>query len=158
MLLPFGPAFIHDLSAMYVAYRTGGTFNILAGHYWADLSSYVVNIKASGKLIRLLRDEVKAGMRLPVDLCIGNLVASGAVAVGCLFPFVTSIRQSQILETTISRARHSAAERMIVESPRAAFYIEADRMALRAGGDFRGACYRSQSPTRISSRTSQPPG
>jgi hypothetical protein len=101
MLLPLGPAFIHDLSAMYDAYRTGGSFNILAGQYWASLSSYVVNTKAAGKLIRLLRDEVKAGMRLPVDLCIGKLVASGAVTVGCLFPFVTSIRRSEILETTI---------------------------------------------------------
>jgi GR25 family glycosyltransferase involved in LPS biosynthesis len=132
MLVPPEPRFFEELLTLYEHYLAHGAFNMLMGSYWACLSSYVVNSKAAGKLIQLLRQEAEGGMSLPVDLCVGRLVSSGAVTAGCLFPFVSYSRMSHLIETTISRPGDSAAARTIVDSARAAFYVEADPGKIRA--------------------------
>jgi GR25 family glycosyltransferase involved in LPS biosynthesis len=119
------------LLSMYKEYVTRGVLTVIADNYAACMASYVVNIDAADKLIRLLGDEVRSGMKSPVDLYIGNLVASGAVKVGCLFPFVSSIRMESVMVSTISRPREPAAKRLIADAPRAAFYVEADLKALK---------------------------
>jgi hypothetical protein len=100
----------------------------------------VVNINAAEKLIRLLRKGVEDGMPKAVDLYLADLVASGVITAGCLFPFVSSVRLPypgktkglDVAQTTIARPGYSVIERLIVDLPRAAFYIDADLPALRA--------------------------
>jgi GR25 family glycosyltransferase involved in LPS biosynthesis len=129
MWLPIDQADV--LLSMYKEYVTRGILTVIADNYAACTASYVVNINAAGKLIRLLGDEVRSGMKSPLDLYIGNLVASGAVKIGCLFPFVSSIRMDSVMASTISRPREPAAKSLIADVPRAAFYVEADLKAVK---------------------------
>jgi GR25 family glycosyltransferase involved in LPS biosynthesis len=141
MLLPPNRAFIGDCLKFYDDYRTSGAFNVFSGHYWACLASYVVNINAAEKLIRRLRKGVEDGIPSAVDLYLADLVASGTITAGCLFPFVTAIRLPypnttkglDVAQTTIARSGYSVIEQLILNLPQAAFYIDADLPALRAG-------------------------
>ncbi len=151
MWLPSNQEFIRDCLKFYDDYRATGAFNVISGHYWACMASYVVNINAADKLCRLLAEGRDAGMTLPVDLYIAHLVASGVVTAGCLFPFVTSVRlpfagmvnNAAEARTTIARPddsargaggpRNGGIERLISFLPRVAFYIDADLPRLRAG-------------------------
>jgi hypothetical protein len=71
-------------------------------------------------------------MTLPLDLFLAKLVAAGTIKMGCLFPFVSSIRISELLRSTIVRLGDPVAERVIADAPRAAFYVEADLRRVRA--------------------------
>ena len=135
MWVPLHDAFIGQLLSLHEAYLTAGAFNVLIGQYWAGSASYLVNSAAVDRLIDLLRQEAGSGMTLPLDLFLGKLAASGAVKVGCLFPFVSSIRISALLDSTIVRPGDPVAERVIADSPRAAFYVEADLKRIRADLD-----------------------
>jgi GR25 family glycosyltransferase involved in LPS biosynthesis len=157
MLVPLDQKFLGQLLMLYEQYVTAGAFNLLVGSYWAGLTSYVVNIRSADKLIDLFRQAVQTKMTSPIDLCLANLVSSGAVKVGCLFPFVSTIGMSHVVETTISRPGHPISESLIIESPRAAFYIEADVGAIKAGlaavqvRDFRQSLDRSAANTLVDS-------
>jgi GR25 family glycosyltransferase involved in LPS biosynthesis len=141
MLLPGNPEFTRDCLAYYRDHRSTGAFNVFAGTYWACMASYVVHPGAAGKLAGLLRQEEQAGMRQPVDLYLARLVKDGSITAGCLFPFVTSVhfpypgmaRDKDVARTTIHRPRETVAERLIVDLPRAAFYIDIDLKRLRSG-------------------------
>jgi GR25 family glycosyltransferase involved in LPS biosynthesis len=140
MWLPSNQEFIRDCIKFHDDYRASGAFNVISGNYWACMASYVVNINAADKLCQLLAEGRDSGMALPVDLHLANLVASGAIAAGCLFPFITSVRlpfSGMVLNaaearTTISRPGDSEIERLMAFFPRVAFYIDADLPRLRA--------------------------
>jgi hypothetical protein len=65
--------------------------------------SFLVNLKSAGKIADLFAAELKAGARLPVDLYIRKLCQEDALRVGCLFPFVTSIRPESVYGTTMEK-------------------------------------------------------
>jgi GR25 family glycosyltransferase involved in LPS biosynthesis len=155
MLVPLDQRFTGQLLTLYEQYVTAGVFNILVGSYWAGLTSYVVNIRSVDKLIDSFRQAVQAKLPLPVDLCLANLVSAGAIKVGCLFPFVSTMGMSHAVQTTISRPDGTIAERLVIEAPRAAFYVEADVGAIKADlaairvSDFRQSLDQSAANTLL---------
>jgi GR25 family glycosyltransferase involved in LPS biosynthesis len=64
-------------------------------------SSYLVNKNSVQKLLRLYDNEIAAGVRIPIDLFLPSQAKVGAIKIGCLFPFVTSINVEETLTSTI---------------------------------------------------------
>jgi hypothetical protein len=132
MLIPFEPALLERFLALHDTFRRDGALTVLEGVFHAGIASYVVNAASAARLHRLLQDHATAGMALPVDLCLEQLVRSHQIRVACLFPFASCIDLSQIMQTTIHCPADSVVQRLIYEAPRAAFFIGADLPALRA--------------------------
>ena len=129
MFVPFDTAIVLDFMTRLDEWRANGTFKVMDGIYFGCTSSYVVNIKSVDKIIRLLRQHIEAGMTTPLDIFWRDQVAAGALNAACLFPFVSSVRISEISGTiqrtdTLDRPFH------ILALLRSAFYIDTDIDAL----------------------------
>jgi len=82
---------------------TSFTILALAGLPFGSTSSYLVNKHSIQKLHDLYEKEIASAPRQPNDLFIRRLSDEGALKVGCLFPFVTSVQLDHILESDIKR-------------------------------------------------------
>jgi autotransporter strand-loop-strand O-heptosyltransferase len=67
----------------------------------AATASYLINNGSIRKLFGLYEKELRKGPRVPIDILIRDKANEGAINVGCIFPFVTSVRLEHVLETTI---------------------------------------------------------
>lgn len=107
----------------------------LAGRLFATTSSYLVNGKSIRKLYNVYTKEITNGPQVPIDLLIRNKAAQGIIKVGCIFPFVTSVRIEHGGETTIadrsSIGRHDELTVLAGDLARQSFFIETDLGALR---------------------------
>lgn len=109
---------------------TGAGFSVidLAGRLFATTSSYLVNGKSIRKLYNILTKEITNAPRVPIDLLIRNKAAQGIIKVGCLFPFVTSVRLDAGLATTIAErdaiGRHDRLTVLAGDIARHSFFIE----------------------------------
>ncbi len=107
----------------------------LAGRLFATTSSYLVNGKSIRKLYNVYTKEISNGPQGPIDLLIRNKAAQGIIKVGCIFPFVTSVRLDHGGETTIgdrkSIGRHDELTVLAGDIARQSFFIEADLGRLR---------------------------
>jgi GR25 family glycosyltransferase involved in LPS biosynthesis len=137
MLIPPTPTALDPFLRQMTAYMTTREYTLIAGTYWACMSSYIVNARSVARLTTLLHQEVERGIALPVDMHIARLVAEGTIRVGCLFPFVTGRRfpypstpGATVLASTVMRPEDTTARRIVYEASQAAFYVEADRKAL----------------------------
>ena len=107
-------------------------FNVidLAGRLFATTSSYLVNGKSIRKLYNIYTKEITNSPRVPIDLLIRNKAAQGVIKVGCIFPFITSIRLDGGGATTIAdRAaigRHDDLTVLAGDIARQSFFIDGD--------------------------------
>ncbi|HWG78656.1 MAG TPA: glycosyltransferase family 25 protein [Stellaceae bacterium] len=102
----------------------------LSGRLFATTSSYLVNAKSIRKLYNVYTKEITNSPRVPIDLLIRNKAAQGIIKVGCIFPFVTSIRLNGDLDTTIAgRAGIGRYDKLTVlagDIARHSFFIDGD--------------------------------
>lgn len=116
-------------------------FNVidLAGRLFATTSSYLVNAKSIRKLYNIYTKEISNSPRVPIDLLIRNKAAQGVIKVGCIFPFITSIRLDGGLDTTIAdRAaigRHDNLTVLAADIARQSFFIDGSLAACRDYAD-----------------------
>jgi GR25 family glycosyltransferase involved in LPS biosynthesis len=106
---------------------TSTSFSVvdLKGLIFGSTTSFLVNKNAIKKLHDLFATEIARGATLPVDLFIRKLCCDGAIKVGCIFPFVTSVRLDHILETDIVRNHHNLSP-LAAHLARYSFFIGAD--------------------------------
>jgi GR25 family glycosyltransferase involved in LPS biosynthesis len=102
----------------------------LAGRLFATTSSYLIGPRSLRKLYNIYTKELNAGARVPIDLFIRNKAAEGVIKVGCIFPFITSVRLEHSSATTIDgRAdlgRHDRLTVLAGDVARQSFFIEGD--------------------------------
>jgi GR25 family glycosyltransferase involved in LPS biosynthesis len=92
---------------------------------FASTASYVINNKSIKKIHQIYDRESKNGPRMPVDLLIRERAHQGVLRVGCIFPFVTSIRLEHVIDTTV-RDRYDAIPRLAAEIARHSFFVDCD--------------------------------
>lgn len=74
----------------------------LAGRNMATTPSYFVGASTIQRVIEVFKREIDAGLSLPLDLFMRKAADEGRLRIGCLFPFLTSVRMEHILNTTIA--------------------------------------------------------
>ncbi|MDE2029684.1 MAG: glycosyltransferase family 25 protein [Alphaproteobacteria bacterium] len=119
--------------AAYKAYKSfcdatpKGEFNIvdLKGLPFGSTSSYLVNPASIRKLHDLYEAAITSTPAQSNDLFIRDLSYAGTLKVGCLFPFVTSVRLDHILSTDIDRSYHQASA-LAAHLGRYTFFADAD--------------------------------
>jgi GR25 family glycosyltransferase involved in LPS biosynthesis len=74
----------------------------LAGRNMATTPSYFVGARTIPRVLDVFKREIDAGLSLPLDLFMRKAVDDGRLRIGCLFPFLTSVRLEHILNTTIA--------------------------------------------------------
>ena len=138
----YSDVFVPLLNDAYKAYKTlydaavrrdaNGTvtqaaFSVinLNGLLFGSTTSYFVNKASIRKVAALFSYELRHQPRQPVDLFIRRLANENILKVGCLFPFVTTVRLDHILETDISRDYHDVSA-LAAHLGRYSFYIDAD--------------------------------
>jgi hypothetical protein len=97
----------------------------LKGLLFGSASSYLVSKKSIGKLHDLLDKEIKSEPKQSIDLFIRRMCNEGVLKVGCMFPFVTSVRLDHIVETDIDRSYHQMSA-LAAHLARYSFFIGAD--------------------------------
>jgi hypothetical protein len=102
---------------------------------FASTCSFMVNPLSIGKLAALFEQSLRAGATLPVDLTIRKLCQEGAIRVGCIFPFVTSIRPESVFATTMEK-RFDALPALAANILRHSFFVGCDwAQCLEAAND-----------------------
>lgn len=104
---------------------TNASFNVMdmKGQKFGGTTSFLVGQKSIGRLRDLYEGELKKGAMLPIDLFICKKAEEGAIKVGCVFPFVTSIK---IESGTTIRGAEAELSRLAANLARRSFFIEAD--------------------------------
>jgi hypothetical protein len=97
----------------------------LKGLLFGSTSSYLVNKNSIAKVQGLYEREINSEPRQSIDLFIRKMSNDGVLKVGCLFPFVTSVRLDHIVETDIVRDYHGVSA-LATHIARYAFFIDAD--------------------------------
>jgi GR25 family glycosyltransferase involved in LPS biosynthesis len=97
----------------------------LKGLLFGSTSSYLVNKGSIKKVHDAYHDEITNEPRQSIDLFIRRMSNEGRLKVGCLFPFVTSVRLDHIVETDIDRSYHEMSA-LATHLARYSFFIGAD--------------------------------
>jgi GR25 family glycosyltransferase involved in LPS biosynthesis len=95
-------------------------------------SSYLVNKHSLRKLNRLYEDEIAENIRLPIDLFFRNQAQVGALKIGCLFPFVTSINVEDTLTSTVRRNDDPTRRFTAANIGRYSFFVGCDWEKIKA--------------------------
>ena len=74
----------------------------------------------------MLERNLAAGPTLPLDLHYCRLMETDGLRVGCVFPFVTSVRLESATTTTIAGREGGDALRFACDLLRYAFYVDCD--------------------------------
>ena len=121
-LVPFKPALVreylrvHERAPRDAAGRPiGCELFDLRGKMYATHSSYLVNKHSVEKIVAHLRLHAAAGMPMPVDIHLKNLVNEGALRAACTVPFLTGIRLDDTLSTTI-HGQYDAVESVVLHN------------------------------------------
>ena len=92
---------------------------------FASTSSFLVNRASIGKLHDMLGAELMKGAEGPVDLVLRYKNFQGALKVGCIFPFVTSVGIKNTLASTVDTNPDRDME-LAMTLARMMFFIESD--------------------------------
>lgn len=140
-LVPFKPDLVRHylrLCEQGVARTTGeaGLEGVqlvnLHGRFYACIGSYLVNRDSLDRLIGLLRQEVEAGMPLPIDLFIKRLVNAGTLTAACTVPFLTATRLEDTLASTVQGEQYDALVSVLVHNLlRNQFFVDRDDAEFR---------------------------
>lgn len=98
----------------------------LAAVNFASMASYLVNKDSISKLSELYRGHIEAGMTIPIDLFVRNLVHKGTLKAGCLFPFVTSVEPDTLVHMGASRRPQEKLSVLVSFLLRYSFYVGCD--------------------------------
>ena len=98
---------------------------------YASTSSFLVNKKSIPKLHDLYANELLNGTGNPVDLIIREKNFQGVLKVGCIFPFVTSVRLGNSFASTVD-PRLDREPELAVDIARTMFFVESDWAACEA--------------------------
>jgi len=103
------------------------SFNVLdvRNRTYASTSSFLVNRNSIQKLHDIFEKELLAGTGNPVDLIIRDKNHRGVLKVGCIFPFVTSVRLGNSFASTVD-PRQDREPELAVDIARTMFFIESD--------------------------------
>jgi GR25 family glycosyltransferase involved in LPS biosynthesis len=93
---------------------------------FATASSYVVNKRAIRKLHDLCHDELSAGARAPIDLFLRKMADDGMLKIGCIFPFVTSIKLDRVARSTIPDRYANMLTPLAFAIARQMFFVDCD--------------------------------
>jgi GR25 family glycosyltransferase involved in LPS biosynthesis len=106
---------------------TSVAFDILdvRNRTYASCSSYLVNKNSIQKIHDIFEADLLRGPSNPVDLIIREMNARGTLKVGCIFPFVTSVRLGNSFLSTID-PRLDREPELAVDIARTMFFIESD--------------------------------
>ena len=99
-------------------------------YYVGATTSYIVNRRSIPKLVGLFTRELTNGATMPIDLFIRKAAREGALRVGSLFPFATSLRIENVLNNTIAGRRNNLLSRIAVCLGRISFFVECGHRAL----------------------------
>ena len=92
---------------------------------YASTSSYLVNRHSIEKIYDIFAAELQRGATNPIDLIIREKNFHGALKVGCIFPFVTSVRLDNSFASTID-PRLDREPELAVDIARVMFFIESN--------------------------------
>lgn len=113
--IPFHLAYIRDYLARWRELGWGngkqkGTFQIinLQGRVFASATSYLIANKAKQTVLDELNRECELGPRQAVDLVFRDLINSGKLKGGLMFPFLTSLDQAANISGTTIDGRYDA--------------------------------------------------
>jgi hypothetical protein len=74
----------------------------LARVLFGSSQSYVVGAKSIEKVIALYDSEIANGLNAPVDIFLRQQVRKGELRAACIFPFITSGRFEDVVNSTIA--------------------------------------------------------
>ena len=92
---------------------------------YASTSSFLVNRASIKKIHDILESELTRGPANPVDLVLRERNHQGMLKVGCIFPFVTSVRLGNSFASTVD-PRMDREPELAVDIARTMFFIESD--------------------------------
>jgi hypothetical protein len=98
---------------------------------YASTSSFLVNRASIGKIHDIFSNELLKGTGNPVDIIIREKNFAGKLRVGCIFPFVSSVRLGNSFSSTID-ARPDREPELAVDIARTMFFVESDWDACQA--------------------------
>jgi GR25 family glycosyltransferase involved in LPS biosynthesis len=93
--------------------------------YHAASTSYLINCRSIPKLVSIYEQLFTNGITKPIDIMVRDMGMAGTLRVGCLFPFVTSVRLDEA--TTIAdREDRSERAALAMNILRHSFFVERD--------------------------------
>ena len=104
---------------------------LMETYHVAGSTSYLINPRSTRKLKAVYDEALAGGAQEPVDLLIRRKGQEGALRVGCVFPFLTSVRLDEV-ETTIPGRTRDARSIAAGNLLRHAFFVEHDIAELNA--------------------------
>lgn len=93
--------------------------------FFGTTSSFLISPRSIRKLHNLYARELTKGPSVPVDVFIHELTKQNILKVGCIFPFITSLRLDCIINTTIE-GRYDYTSVMAMCIGRYSFFIDRD--------------------------------
>jgi hypothetical protein len=97
---------------------------------FAGAASYLVSRRAIPKIQELLLRRLSNRPRTNADIVLRDLAHAGVLKLGCLFPFVTSIRLEHVIGTT-AIGRHDEISELACNIARQSFFVDCDREKCR---------------------------
>jgi GR25 family glycosyltransferase involved in LPS biosynthesis len=73
----------------------------LAQIFFASCTSYIVSARSIDRVLALYEQEIANGLNTPHDIFVQQQVLAGKLRAACVFPFVTSTRIEDIVNSTI---------------------------------------------------------
>ena len=99
-------------------------------NYTSGTVSYVVNFRSIPRLLETLGRELLKGPVEALDLTIRRMAGEGALRVGCLFPFVTTLHVEQNANNTIGGRKSDPLTRLALCLARHSFFVDCDHREL----------------------------
>lgn len=91
-------------------------------------TSYLVGPSSINRVLAVLKAELDAGPRMPIDYCLRAAVDNGTLKMACTMPFLTSIRLESVIESTIAspHARGAGFDIALQTLLRYSFFVKRD--------------------------------
>lgn len=99
-------------------------------NYQAGTASYIVNRASIAKLADVLVRSLASGAAIPLDLAIRKAAKERTLRVGCLFPFVSSVRIEETVNNTIGGRSGDDLSRLLPQIGRHSFFVDCNHRAL----------------------------
>jgi GR25 family glycosyltransferase involved in LPS biosynthesis len=101
----------------------------------ASTSSYIVNRRAIPRLVEIIERALTSGAPVAIDIALRQAALSGMLATGCIFPFITSVRLDEAIDSTMPDRGQGTLTRIASTLGRTSFFVGADMAALNTLAD-----------------------
>ncbi len=112
-----------------------GAISVVQPHvitYIAATTSYIVNHHSIPMLVEIFERELTNGPTDPLDLVIRKAASEGKVRIGCLFPYMTTLRIEEIAGSTIAGRSKNPLATLSLGLGRHSFFVDCDHERLDA--------------------------